>query len=146
MGSGDLLQDQDEVWASKAERASFVRIARRGRWIDWLCPHRVPYFGQDSGKKSSGKAGSASARNRVQQMAIQGNFKAANQGLYFSLQGEDGLSLKTLKPQMQFTGRLWNMVQWLVEEKSRVGDVPEQRVYIMALTARCHGQSRRIEQ
>merc|ERR1711972_962897 len=69
--------------------------------------------------------------NRVQQMAVQGNFKAENQGLYFNLQGEDGLSLKTLKPQMQFTGRLWNMVQWLVEEKSRAGDAPEQRVYIM---------------
>jgi len=60
-----------------------------------------------------------------------GNFKAENQGLYFNLQGEDGLSLKTLKPQMQFTGRLWNMVQWLVEEKSRAGNAPEQRVYIM---------------
>merc|ERR1712151_185815 len=112
--SGDLLQDQDEVWASKGERASFLKIARRGKWIDWLCPHRVPYFGQESGKKSSGKAGSASARNRVQQMAVQGNFKAESQGLYFNLQSEDGLSLKTLKPQMQFTGRLWNMVQWLI--------------------------------
>jgi len=129
--SGDLLQDQDEVWASKGERASFVKLARRGSWTDWLCPHRVPYFGQDSGKKSSGKAGSASARNRVQQMAVQGNFKAESQGVFLNLQNEDSLSLKTLKPQMQFTGRLWNMVQWLVEEKGRADDVPEQSVYIM---------------
>jgi len=70
--SGDLLQDQDEVWASKGERASFVRIARRGRWIDWLCPHRVPYFGQDSGKKSSGKAGSASARRAAARSGLSG--------------------------------------------------------------------------
>jgi len=51
--------------------------------------------------------------------------------LFFNLRGEDGISLKTLKPQMQFTGRLWNTVQWLVEEKASVGSAPEQRVYIM---------------
>jgi len=119
--------------ASKGEGANFVKIARRGKWIDWLCPHRVPYFGQEASNKSTGKAsgGSVSARNRVQQMAVKGNFTAENQGLYFNLKGEDGISMKTLKPQTQFTGRLWNTVQWLLENRARSGDASEHRVYIM---------------
>merc|ERR1712178_584229 len=95
------------------------------------CPHRVPYFGSSGSGSKSGKAGSASSRKRVDEMPKKGNFTAENQGLFFNLRGEDGTSMKTLKPQMQFTGRLWNMVQWLVEEKASVGAVPEQRVYIM---------------
>merc|ERR1711988_49219 len=95
-----------------------------------LCSSRVAANGSSGSANKSGKAGSASSRKRVDEMPRKGNFPAENQGLFFNLRGEDGISLKTLKPQMQFTGRLWNTVQWLVEEKASVGSAPEQRVHI----------------
>jgi hypothetical protein len=106
---------------AKKERSGFVKLARRGKWLDWLCPHRVPFLGLRAGS-NPGRTGEA---------PVQGTFTAENAGLFVNLASNDGSSLKISKPQMQFTGRLWNTVQWLVEEKGRTGDAPDQRVFVM---------------
>jgi NAD(P)H-flavin reductase len=125
--SGEVLENNCSVKASKTERSSFVKLARRGKWLDWLCPHRVPFIGL--GKTGSNP--SKSAAIRMGEAPVHGYFTAENAGLFVNLTNEDGDSLKISKPQMQFTGRLWNTVQWLVEEYGRTGEAPEQRVFIM---------------
>jgi NAD(P)H-flavin reductase len=125
--SGELLENNCSVKASKTERSSFVKLARRGRWLDWLCPHRVPFIGL--GK--SGSNPSKSAAIRMGEAPVNGYFTAENAGLFVNLTNDEGASLKISKPQLQFTGRLWNTVQWLVEEHGRTGEAPEQRVFIM---------------
>jgi len=49
------------------------------------------------------------------------------------LEGPDGQRVTTLQPQLQWTGRLWNTVNWLLQlpERERKTDAPAQLVKIM---------------
>jgi len=99
--SRGMFDVQQRVSANKAEGESSLRLSRSGKLLDWLCPHRVPYPDQ---KKE-----------------IHGEFTVESAGMYLTLQGEDGSKLKALRPQMQWTGRLWNVVQRMLEASGRAG-------------------------
>merc|ERR1712072_1290149 len=84
---------------------NFVKLSRRGHLMDWLFPHRVPSFGTLA---STGFWGSPC--------------HAEASGIYAKLTTEDGRNtIRTLKPQHQWTGRLWNIVQWLLENHGHGG-------------------------
>merc|ERR1712032_1063639 len=105
-----MFNDQQRIIAAKDEGETSVRLTRRAKVLDWFCPHRVPY---DRKKE------------------IHGNFALESTGMYLTLTDEGGTKLKTLKPQMQWTGRLWNIVQSMLEASGQGGkDTPNPAVHI----------------
>merc|ERR1712048_880060 len=123
----DMLVDQLAMKVAKGERENFLKLSRAKKIVDYFCPHRVPFLGQESG--ASGNKGSKSARVRVQAMATNGYFTSETNGIYLTLKS-DGRSIRTLRPQLQWTGRLWNKVNWLLEKGASEKDIPSQNVHI----------------
>merc|ERR1712165_207976 len=105
-----MFNGQQKIMANKVEGKASVRLTRRAKLLDWFCPHRVPY---DRKKE------------------IHGNFAIESTGIYLTLNDEDGTKLKTLAPQMQWTGRLWNIVQRMSESNGQGGkNTQNQTVHI----------------
>jgi len=82
-----------------SDGTAFAKMNRPGRWLEWLFPHRVPCMGVMP------ETGCTGSKCRTQPA-----------GIYLKLCGGSGTSLKVLQPQAQWTGQLWNLVQWLVEK------------------------------
>jgi len=108
--NGAILGTPQLVRVAKADQQNAVKIVRWSKLLDWLCPHRVPYHGSHS--------------------TLKGSFTSEPTGMYLTLKGEDGNTVKALRPQMQWSGRLWNLVQWMLQEKGGNRAVPEQCVHI----------------
>jgi len=105
-----MFGPNQKVIAAKGEGENVVRVSRKGKLLDWFCPHRVPYF---------------------QNEGIQGEFVVESTGMYLTLKDEAGTKVKTLKPQMQWTGRLWNIVQHKLEANGKGGkNIPQHKIHI----------------
>jgi hypothetical protein len=122
-----MLGDQPAMKVAKGEGENFLKVSRMGKFVDYFCPHRVPFLGQENG--AAGNKGSKSARVRVQTMATNGFFTGETDGMFLTLKG-DGRSIRTLRPQLQWTGRLWNRVNWLLEKRASEQDIPPQLVHV----------------
>jgi len=123
----DMFVNQPAMKVAKGDGENALKISRVGKLVDYFCPHRVPFLGQENG--TSGNKGSKSARVRVQAMATKGLFTSETNGMYLTLKG-DGRSIRSLRPQLQWTGRLWNKVNWLLENGASGNDIPQQLVHI----------------
>jgi hypothetical protein len=108
-GSPQLLKGVTDVQlVQKSE--SVANISEKGNCYEWLFPHRVPCSSELS----------------------RGSYGVQRSGIYLNLTGKDSSgSAKLLRPQLQWTGRLWNVVQWLLECQSAGRPVEQQQVSIM---------------
>lgn len=116
--AASVVQDDTSVTAScGVASASTVKLARRGHWIDWLFPHSVPAHGPAS---SLGWLRGSTCRARTGGTRTQ-----------LDLEGPDGATVRVSQPQAQWTGRLWNTVEWMERMRQEEKEVPEQVVRIM---------------
>jgi len=99
-GAPNISSGSDANMNVTSDGTAFAKINRPGRWLEWLFPHRVPCMGVMP------ETGCTGSKCRTQPA-----------GIYLKLCGGAGTSLKVLQPQAQWTGQLWNLVQWLVENR-----------------------------
>lgn len=112
-GGSVVIEDGSEVKVRAGDEA-VCRFSRMGHWIDTLFPHWVPFIGKAPETDLCGT-----------------KYTATTSGISVNLQGADGTTLKALKPELQWTGRLWNLVQWMLLVHGEKGTPPEQHVRIM---------------
>mmetsp|Transcript_76986 Transcript_76986/g.152490 ORF Transcript_76986/g.152490 Transcript_76986/m.152490 type:complete len:1129 (-) Transcript_76986:56-3442(-) len=97
----NIAAGNDVTMNVASDGTGFAKLSRPGRWLEWLFPHRIPCMGVMPETSWTG------SKCRTQPA-----------GVYLKLCGGAGTSLKVLQPQAQWTGQLWNLVQWLVENPS----------------------------
>jgi len=114
-GSTHLIKDGEAVMV-KSANGEFCKLSRKSSWVERLCPHRVPFFG-----KLPESAASCGGTKYV----------ATTAGIYLEFFGSGAASVKTLHPQLQWTGRLWNLVQSMLHVHGQQGAAPEQSLRIM---------------
>lgn len=115
-GSTVRVKDGEAVMATAATK-SFCKLSRRGKWMERLFPHWVPFMGkmpEDSGCCSAGT-----------------KYEATTAGIYLQLTGSGAAGAKALQPQLQWTGRLWNLVQGMLYVHGQEGSAPQKCVRIM---------------
>merc|ERR1712079_819290 len=59
------------------------------------------------------------------------NCVATTAGIYLEFPDSGAAGVKTLHPQLQWTGRLWNLVQSMLHVHGQQGAAPDQRLRIM---------------
>ncbi|CAK0907219.1 unnamed protein product [Prorocentrum cordatum] len=106
-GSPHLLADATDVaLAPKSE--CVATISEKGNCFESMFPHAVPHAGE----------------------VTRGNRRVERSGVYLNLTGEDGGKTKLLRPQLQWTGRMWNVVQWLLECRASHKEVSQDQVEV----------------
>lgn len=87
---------------------NYVKVVRCSHLSDWFFPHFVPKFGQES----------RSIFHRI----VGKKYKVHPGGSFLDLVAKDKSKLKVMKPQLQFTGRLFNVIQAMMDRNgSMVG-------------------------
>jgi len=110
-GHGAELADPCNVVVSQTGLGRELKL--HSSFVERLSPHRSPAIGEVP-KDSLGKI-----------------CKVQESGIYYTLAPGDGSgTIKALKPQEQWTGRLWNIVHFLLDSRTR-GHCLEHQVSIM---------------
>lgn len=84
-GQADLDEANVKVKAKTGE----LLISRRNNLLDWICPYRVP---------------------RSEAEELDGSYHAKLSGRFLELTDKTGTTVRTLTPQEQWTGKLWNLI------------------------------------
>lgn len=111
-----ITSEGTEILAKKYDDES-VKLKRKDHWLDWCYPHLVPVL---------------DAATPTTESRMGDPYKATQVAQYLRLENpKSSTAFKAMRPQLQWTGKLWNIVWWLEERRSKKQAATEQRVHIM---------------